>query len=268
MFFEPCKNCGRKTFHRKLTMGMCQQCYMSWKQSEDEKVCRLENEARQWIENFSAHTKNAFQDGSLTRHHGTKKINSVYQDCIYILEHISEWKKYDLLENVLPEFFTEDEYSRSGLKCSLFPYRTFWSQNKIDLEKEFAELEEKTMNRKRESFNRSLDAYDYSFISRIAGVTFKNEDGRKRQTIIRKMGKGYKDNISSHIRLDRYLFEGEDAIAVLFDDSQIGNIPRDELPYLIANWDNLFRVDAYEVKGYDTLGVDLRIVFRGNEHKI
>lgn len=63
---------------------------------------------------------------------------------------------------------------------------------------------------------------------KIAGVTFKNEDGTKRQDILKSL----KDN--DVIGVKTYDYNGKTAIGVYTcDGKQIGNIKEDEIPYAL-----------------------------------
>lgn len=96
---------------------------------------------------------------------------------------------------------------------------------------------------KQESF------YEYLKI-RVAGVTFKN--GRKsRQAILRKIK--FRDppfdNNQIYINFEQYNFEGEDAIAIKANGEQIGNVPRDQIKYIMDNWDRIDKPTGIDVYG-------------------
>ena len=63
---------------------------------------------------------------------------------------------------------------------------------------------------------------------KIAGVTFKNEDGTKRQDILKSLKAG------DSLKLKEYTFENKKAIGVYTeDDRQIGNIQEEDIPYVL-----------------------------------
>lgn len=82
--------------------------------------------------------------------------------------------------------------------------------------------------------NRNESKYDFLHFT-VAGVTFKNDDGRHRQTILRKMRFGdapYDNGYSAS--LEEYEFQGKPAIAVLVNGDMIGNVPREAVQSVIA----------------------------------
>lgn len=60
----------------------------------------------------------------------------------------------------------------------------------------------------------------------VAGVTFKNDDGRSRQKILQEADE---DSLSYYAELEEYNFKSEKAVGVLINGEMIGNIPRDTL---------------------------------------
>lgn len=68
----------------------------------------------------------------------------------------------------------------------------------------------------------------------VAGVTYKNDDGTSRQSILRdfydKRGYSKRD-----IELKPYKFENEDAIAVYAKGQMIGNVPREHIQEILSN---------------------------------
>jgi len=67
------------------------------------------------------------------------------------------------------------------------------------------------------------------YSTRVAGVTFENEDGTKRQALL-EAAYEVGGNFSKHSgTLQEYTFEGSDAIYVLLNGEVIGNIPENEV---------------------------------------
>lgn len=105
----------------------------------------------------------------------------------------------------------------------------------------------------------------YTF--KVAGVTFKN--GRKtRQAILRKIK--WKDepfNGFIAYTLEQYEFEGETAVGIYANGEQIGNVPRENLDYILNNWDRIAAVYSVSVYGgnkkddgtYTNLGAEATI---------
>lgn len=59
---------------------------------------------------------------------------------------------------------------------------------------------------------------------KVAGVTFDNPDGESRQTILRKLGFGYRYAI-----LKQTTYDGERAVEVWTDSKFIGYVPKSQL---------------------------------------
>lgn len=90
----------------------------------------------------------------------------------------------------------------------------------------------------------------YSF--RVAGVTFNN--GRKtRQAILRKIKWGdepFDEFVQWTIK--KYDFEGSPAVGVYANGEQVGNVPKEKLPYILECWDRIQSVYHTEVYGGGT----------------
>lgn len=67
---------------------------------------------------------------------------------------------------------------------------------------------------------------------RVAGVTFRNDDGTDRQQLLRKIKFGdapFQDNDNLDVLLDSYLYKGDPAIRVMVNGYQIGNVPKEQV---------------------------------------
>lgn len=62
-----------------------------------------------------------------------------------------------------------------------------------------------------------------SFVTHVAGVTFKNEDGTERQRILKDL---YVNGADGELQLKPYTYKGADAVAVLVNGDCIGNLPK------------------------------------------
>lgn len=98
---------------------------------------------------------------------------------------------------------------------------------------------------------------------KVAGVTFDNDDGSSRQRYLEMMQRHQPpfDGKQVTITLHQYQFENETAIAVLCNNCQIGNIPRSDLPAVLANYDYIKAFRDFEIVGRYTLGAHFEIVF-------
>lgn len=95
----------------------------------------------------------------------------------------------------------------------------------------------------------SESRYDYLHFT-VAGVTFQNEDGRHRQTILRRMrfGEAPYDNGYS-ASLEEYEFQGKLAVGVLVNGDMIGNVPREAVQAVLSFMDRpgccVSHIDVY-----------------------
>lgn len=90
------------------------------------------------------------------------------------------------------------------------------------------------------------------FSFRVAGVTFNN--GRKtRQAILRKIKWGDKP-FDEFVQwtIEKYDFEGSPAVGVYANGEQVGNVPKEKLPYILECWDRIQSVYHTEVYGGGT----------------
>lgn len=105
-----------------------------------------------------------------------------------------------------------------------------------------------TKNASRPVAASETNPYDY-FAFDVAGVTFKN--GRKyRQTILRKIK--FRDDPFQHnvnISIRPYDFEGERAYGVYANDEQIGNVPKEYVPYIDENTDRFDTITGIDIRG-------------------
>lgn len=78
-------------------------------------------------------------------------------------------------------------------------------------------------------------------VFKLAGVTFENEDGTKRQDLIQEL-KEHDD-----LLLEKYEYNGEDAIKVMNTNKQcIGNIKAKDVPYAMPLLDTLIRGEFFD----------------------
>lgn len=90
---------------------------------------------------------------------------------------------------------------------------------------------------------------DYTF--KVVGVTFKNANGRTRQGILRKLKFGdepfNKDDVN--ITVEKGEYEGEPAFSVYAEGLQVGNIGRDDIPFILSRWERFIGVIEFDVSG-------------------
>ena len=78
----------------------------------------------------------------------------------------------------------------------------------------------------------------------------KNEDGSSRQSVLRKLK--FNDppfDEGAELELSRYEWEGKPALAVLANGLQIGNIPANDVDFLIKNWERIIGFTNCHVYG-------------------
>lgn len=252
MFIHQCFRCRKKGFFLRLNDELlCDQCV------EEEIV-----EAERFIRGLSARISRALEHTVILPQWGKKRIQEQRSHCDYVLEHIDDWKNVRRFK----EAFERTLQQRGSVKVSpLFPNVPINTGFLCtDFDSLFADLKKDISNVLSACLMAEFNAYDYSRIFTVVGVTFKN--GRKsRQTILRKLRYGDPPfGYGATIELEKYDFEGEDAIGVYADGEQVGNISRKDLPWLLDHWEDYFSVSEYDIHGGGGLsyGMDIRVCFR------
>ena len=89
---------------------------------------------------------------------------------------------------------------------------------------------------------------------KVVGVTFKNDDGTNRQSILRKIKQQDApfESGNAYLSLETYEFEGEPAVGVYVDGIQIGNLSREEAKFFVENYDKIETLSGFEVVGGGT----------------
>ena len=85
---------------------------------------------------------------------------------------------------------------------------------------------------------------------KVSGVTFKNENGVSRQTILRKL-KFNDEPFNAYIELELrpYEYNGSPAYGVYANNLNIGNIPADSVQFISDNWEMIDSISAINVYG-------------------
>lgn len=85
---------------------------------------------------------------------------------------------------------------------------------------------------------------------RIAGVTFKNDDGKKRQDIIKQMHDG------DPLIIEKYTYNNALAIKILNKKGeQIGNIKEQDISNILDIYDDIFKTEIFNISSfYDGYG--------------
>lgn len=90
---------------------------------------------------------------------------------------------------------------------------------------------------------------------KVVGVTFKNEDGKSRQTLLRKLHFGdapFNSDEGVDITIERGEYQGEPAFSVFAEGHQVGNISKDDVPFFVRRWSDFVGVTSAEVYGGGT----------------
>ena len=88
---------------------------------------------------------------------------------------------------------------------------------------------------------------------KVVGVTFKNEDGKSRQTLLRRIR--FNDEPFENcvdVTIERGEYEGTPAFFVFANGLRVGSIGRDDIPYFVNRWGDFDGVYNATVTGGGT----------------
>lgn len=95
---------------------------------------------------------------------------------------------------------------------------------------------------------------DFEFkIFKVVGVTFKNDDGKSRQTLLRRIrfnDEPFENGVD--VTIERGEYEGTPAFFVFANGLRVGSIGRDDIPYFVNRWDSFSGVYNATVTGGGT----------------
>lgn len=87
--------------------------------------------------------------------------------------------------------------------------------------------------------------FEHRWSLSLAGITFENEDGTKRQDIIKEL----KDN--DPLKLEKYTYNGEDAIRVLTENNQcIGNIKANDVKHVLPLLESVTKCKIFDIHSF------------------
>ncbi len=90
-------------------------------------------------------------------------------------------------------------------------------------------------------------------IFKVVGVTFRNDDGKSRQTLLRRIRFNDEPFESAvDITIERGEYDGTPAFYVFANGLRIGSIGRDDIPYFVSRWDSFDGVYNATVTGGGT----------------
>lgn len=110
-----------------------------------------------------------------------------------------------------------------------------WEREQVETQRLLREqlLAEQAERKARQA---AWDAAHGTITTRLAGVTFDNEDGTSRQ---RALQGALADEGTGDVELELYEWKGQDAVRVLYDGVCVGNIPRDRVAEVAAVMDRI-----------------------------
>lgn len=129
----------------------------------------------------------------------------------------------------LVAFFLARRNLKADAACDAYEREQLETQRLLR-EKLQAEQEEKKQRQA------AWNAAHGTITTRLAGVTFDNEDGSSRQ---RALQGALADECTGDVELELYDWKGQDAVRVLYDGVCVGNIPRDRVAEVAAVMDRI-----------------------------
>ena len=128
-----------------------------------------------------------------------------------------------------------------------------------DLEEQSAQIR---LQREQETLERFRRGASKMMAVKVVGVTFANDDGTERQSILEELDElpGY----MVEVELEPYTYRGEPAVRVLADGRQIGNVPKELAAEISERFDSIAEIGDFEVVGGDglTYGARFSITFK------
>lgn len=277
-----CLKCERKGLFLKVNeAGLCKECALEEEQQKAAEHEAALAEAREFVSGLSAAFADIVESGghfpasSYTSWLDTKDVpigcvGRLRDDCNYICSEFPRWVEYPLFEEALLEKCVP--HPRIGGRYE-HPYIDLGilekgSPGSNDLERKISDKLERV--RRLDTALMLYGEYEYT-TCRIVGVTFQNENSRKRQEIlkdIRYKKAPYRAN--PDIRLVKYDYNGEDAVAVYANEEQIGHISNLDLSmFVLPRWERYIDVCEFSIHGTGSrdnkFGMDIEIRFRKKE---
>lgn len=270
---KECSRCGRHGPFLKIGYcNLCKHCEREVLQEEQrvraEEIEKAKAEAKDYINDLSAHISTALEQTVIFPGLGYEAIHRQYVACAYVIDHIDRWREYPYFKDAFKESLIV--MLNGMIESPLFPHTIISKYQEPDFENLFGKLRKQIDNVYTACILAEPKAYDYSALFHVAGVTFKN-GRRSRQTILRQIR--FRDppySKTPEFRLVRYLFEGEDAVAVYANDEIVGFIGKYDLPQVLEQWEDYYEVSDYEVIGGGqdrSYGLVIRVCFKYGANK-
>lgn len=269
-----CSMCGKSGLFLKVNeSGLCGECSLkvSTERERDLKA------AREFVSGLSGVFADIEESGGRfpasdpvswvdTKDVPLACVQRLRDDCSYICDQFPRWVEYPLFE----EAFLEECVPDLKIKgCIVHPHISlgllYTSRNEFD--KKIPELLKKV--RRLDFALMRYGKYEYKTF-RVVGVTFQNEDGKSRQEILKKIRyKGAPYRTDPDIRLEKYEYEGREAVSVYANEEQIGNISDFDLDRVLPCWERYENVEEFSIHGTgektNKFGVDIVVRFRKSD---
>lgn len=193
-------------------------------------------------------------------------VRRLRDDCKLITSELPKWTNYPFFEEVLLSEIEPNPIFKTNYEHPVIPLgllHKIGSPVKNDLEDKIS-----TLLKKVNTLDTALLLYgEYEYKTcRVAGTSFKNDDGSNRQEILKKIRyKGAPYRTDPDIRLEKVQYDGEDAVAVYANENQIGWIAKSDLSGVLPRFDRYNDVDQFSMHGGGSggknYGMDIRIRF-------
>jgi hypothetical protein len=95
---------------------------------------------------------------------------------------------------------------------------------------------DRMLREQRRAEQEAWEATHGTITTKIAGVTFDNDDGTSRQRVLQS---ALADECCGTITLEHYDHKGSDAILVIYDGHGVGNIPKNRVAEVLAVMDRI-----------------------------
>jgi len=268
-----CLKCGKSGLFLKVDKsGLCKDCSLAEERLKSEGIA----EAKRFIEKISAAFSDMLDNGAnLPVSSGswidTKDVpfgcvHRLRDDCALICSEFPRWKEYPFFV----EAFLSECAPDSKIKgyCN-HPYIFLGpiNENNLPTQDDF-EHRISDLLKKVSSLDTALILYgEYEYKTcRVAGVSFKNDDGSDRQELLKKIRyRGAPYQVDPTIRLEKVQHEGKDVVAVYANENQIGWVSEFDLSAVLPCFDRYKDVDEFSIHGGGSggkkYGIDIRIRF-------
>lgn len=152
-----------------------------------------------------------------------------------------------------------------------------WKKNKLKQEREAAALARQEAKEREEAERKARIEAELAsretLTFKVVGVTFKNPDGKSRQTILRRLrwrDPPFDSEDGIEITIEKGEYEGEPAFSVYANGLQVGNIGREDIPFFVDRWLDFIGVTYADISGGGTddeghsinFGMKIDCVFR------